>query len=168
MFDCPTSASVPHATATPVLVVLSSPCTLVHGACRYFPFPAFMCSPHIKGGETLNERIALQLAEFHAFKAALDLTSKVRYSGGTEPTSQPAAVPASVLAMVRHEASMMPVCCVAHVFPVLHQGITSATPYTKPPVRPADLVALEVRDRSQLSVYQLEVRCVGLPSQLGL
>jgi hypothetical protein len=119
-----------------------------------------MCSPHIKGGETLNERIALQLAEFHALKAALDLTSKVRYCGSP--------VPASVLAMVRHEASMMPVCCVAHVLPVLHQGITSATPFTKPPVRPADLVALEVRDRSQLSVYQLEVRCVGLPSQLGL
>lgn len=127
-----------------------------------------MCSPHIKGGETLNERIALQLAEFHAFKAALDLTSKVRYCGSTVPTSQPAAVAASVLAMVRHETSMMPVCYVVHVLPVLHQGITSATPYTKPPVRPADLVALEARDRSQLSVYQIEVRCVGLPSQLGL
>ena len=115
MFDCPTSASVPHATATPVLFVLSSPCTLAHGACRYFPFPAFMCSPHIKGGETLNERIALQLAEFHAFKAALDLTSKVRYCGSTVPTSQPAAVPASVLAMFNCETSMMPVCFVAHV-----------------------------------------------------
>ena len=59
------------------LLFVGSHCRNVTLADRYFPFPAFMVSPFVKPGDSINERVALQSAEYAAFKAALDLTSKV-------------------------------------------------------------------------------------------
>jgi hypothetical protein len=100
-----------------------------------------MVSPFVKPGDSVNERVALQSAEYAVFKAALDLTSKVGFLKRDQ----------GQLCEVMHHATWRP--CLA----CLVQCITSVNAYTKPPNRPAELAALEGRDRSTLSTYQIDV-----------